>query len=97
MLRLFGRKEDSVLDDPIEMVLQKMETAGPESSEYPVYLSELEVLVRLKRDEKSNRISPDTMAIVLGNLLGILIIVGYEHGHVFGSRAQNFILRTKHQ
>jgi hypothetical protein len=33
--------------------------------------------------------------MVGGNLLGILIIVGYEHTHVMVSKASGFIIRPK--
>jgi hypothetical protein len=97
MLKLFAREEASILDEPIDKVLSRMDTIEAYSEEYTVLLAQLERLVRLQNDEKSNRVSPDTKAVIFGNLLGILIIVGYEHGHVIGSRALNFILRTKHQ
>lgn len=96
MLNLF-KKKDSILDEPIDRVLEKMANSEPQYEEYPVLLTDLERLVRLRNEEKRNRVSPDTLAVIFGNLLGIGIIVGYEHGHVIGGRALNFILRTKHQ
>jgi hypothetical protein len=97
MLGLFGREKVSILDEPIDKVLARMDKIDLFSEEYSALLTELERLVRLQNEEKYKRVSPDTMAVVFGNLLGILIIVGYEHGHVIGSRGLNFILRTKHQ
>lgn len=72
-----------------------MNTYGPDSEEYREAVSYLERLVRLKADERRIRITPDTMAIVLGNLLGILIIVAYEQKHVMVSKGLGLILRTK--
>ena len=96
MLKFFKRKS-SILDESIRTVLAKMKTTDPYSEEYSVLLTDLERLVRLRKDESVNRVSPDTIAVVCANLLGIVIIVGYEHGHVIGSRALQMILRTKHQ
>jgi hypothetical protein len=51
----------------------------------------LEGLYSVRSKNAPNRISPETWLIVGGNLAGILIIVGYEHGHVIGSKALNQI------
>ena len=39
--------------------------------------------------------SGDTLAIVLGNLVGIAVIVGYERGHVMTSKALGSLFKTK--
>jgi hypothetical protein len=90
-------RKQSILKESIDDVLIKMRTEDPSSEEYSQLLNKLERLIRLKDDESSNRVSSDTMAIVVGNLLGILIIVSYERNHVMVSRGINFLLRTKHQ
>jgi hypothetical protein len=96
VLRNFFKKKESILEEPINKVLVEMSTSDPDSEEYSALLGNLERLVRLK-DEKSSRVSPDTMAIVAGNLLGILIIVAYEQKHVMVSRAVGFIMKTRNQ
>lgn len=91
-------EKPSILDEPIEKVLSEMNTYGPDSEEYPSLVANLERLVRLKAEEGSkSRVSPDTLAIVAGNLLGILIIVAYEQKHVIVSKGLGFILRAKSQ
>ena len=87
-------KEASALDDATSRILEEMKTTDLDSDKYLSLLSNLESLVRLKKEESVNRISPDTKALVAANLLGILIIVGYERGHVMVSRGLNFVLRT---
>lgn len=88
------REKASVLDEPIEKVLTEMNEVGPDSPEYQKLVEHLERLTRLKSEVNSrNRVSRDTMAIVIGNLVGILIIVAYEQKHVLSSRAQGMILR----
>jgi hypothetical protein len=42
-------------------------------------------------DSKPKRVSPDTLAAVAGNLLGIIVIVGYENKHVITSKALSFL------
>lgn len=87
----------SVLQESIDKVLVEMEHVNPGTDDYDTLLANLERLLRLQNEEKNSRVSPDTIAIVAGNLLGIVIVVGYEHAHVIVSRGLQFILRTKHQ
>lgn len=93
-MRLFN-DTPSILDEPIEKVLTDMNTYGPDSEEFPRLVDHLERLIRMKAEERRRQISPDTMAIVIGNLLGILIIVAYEQKHVVVSKGLGFVLRTK--
>jgi len=95
MLRRFFTEPPSILDEPIERLLTEMNTYGPDSEEYRVAVDYLERLVNLKANERRHNITPETMAIVLGNLLGILIIVAYEQKHVMVSKGMGLILRTK--
>jgi hypothetical protein len=90
-------QKPSDLDDAISRVLEEMKTTDLDSDKYLALLSNLESLVRLKKEQSANRISPDTKALVAANLIGILIIVGYERGHVMVSRGLNFVLRSGNQ
>lgn len=95
MFGLFVRKEAHILDAPIVKVLTELETYGPETPEYKIAIKHLDRLMKLKAKDSPKRISPDTMAIVVGNLFGILIVVAYEQKHVLVSKGLNFILKPK--
>ena len=95
---MFGRfvaKKPSVLDEPIAKVLTSMNTFSPEDPEYSALMTHLERLNEMKAQERRTRVSPDTIAIVAGNLLGILIIVAYEQKHVMVSKGLGFVIRAK--
>jgi hypothetical protein len=94
MFGYFRKAEPSIYDEPIDKVLIELETYGVETPEFETALSHLERLTKLKA-EKPERVSPDTMAIVAGNLLGILIMVGYEQKHVMTSKAMGLLHRVK--
>jgi len=84
------------LDVPIQRVLDEMETLGPDSPEYPMYLEYLERLQKLKTENTSREpIKLDTVVMVAGNLLGILVIVAYEQKHVMVSKGLGFVLKPK--
>lgn len=95
MLGNFGRKKLSVLDEPIADVLTNMNKHGEETEEYNRSIDHLERLMKMKTEERRDRVSPDTMAIVGGNLLGILIMVAYEQRHVIGDKTMRMILQTR--
>lgn len=95
MFGKFRRVETTVYDQPIKRVLDEMEAYGPDSPEWPMLVDRLEELSKLKAEYRPKRVNPDTRAIVLGNLAGILIIVAYEQKHVMTSKAVGFILRAK--
>lgn len=41
------------------------------------------------------RVSPDTLILVAGNLIGIVIILGYEKANIITSRAMNFVMKLR--
>ena len=95
-MRRFGMRKPSILDEPIEKVLTSMNTFGPEDPEYPALIDHLDRLSRMREQQKIvRRSSPDTMAIVVGNILGILVIVAYEQKHVMVSKGLGFVIKAK--
>ena len=96
---MFGacaKSDEPELKKPIDRVLSEMDEHGPDSPEYKDLLSYLERLTALKRgNTRTWRVSPDTMAMVAGNLLGILFIVAAERDSVMTSKGLGFILKPK--
>mgnify|MGYP003591950604 CR=1 FL=1 len=90
---MFGRFKNTSLtfEDAIERLLLEMNEYDPDSDTYQNALASLERVSRVKCETKKTRVSADTIALVLGNLLGILIIVGYEQTHVITSKGLGFI------
>jgi hypothetical protein len=93
----FWNEQTSIYDEPINKVLNEMKTYGPDSPEFETQLTYLERLSGMKEKTKSiMRVSPDTVAIVAGNLVGILIIVAYEQAHPMTSKGLNYIKPQNH-
>ena len=95
---MFGRKakdENPQLDDAINRVMEAMVATDKDAEEYSKLIEHLERLTKLKTENRPERISRDTMAIVVANLLGILIVVSYEHMHVITSKGLGFLLKPK--
>lgn len=94
---MFRRKPkvDPNLDPVVESILLEMNTYGPDSEEYTNLLGHLERVYAMRQKNDSRRVSPDTVVLVAGNLLGILIIVAYEQKHVMTSKGLGLLLKTK--
>lgn len=96
MIRQTSKKEKQKIDEAIIRVLETMDVFGADSPEYPELLQHLDKLTTIQRAEKSDRkVSPDTMLLVLGNIMGIIIIVAYEQKHVIRSKATDFIMKAR--
>lgn len=95
---MFGnifQKRRSKLDDPIDMLIAELAGRDGGTEEYEKTLSHLERLTELQDKTHSLMPSPDTMAIVAGNLIGIVFILKFEQANVLVSKSLNMLLRTK--
>jgi hypothetical protein len=95
MSRKLRKAEDTAFSTAINRLLLEMETYGPDSPEYQKFIAQLDRLMTLRKNDSSRRVSPDTLALVIGNLLGIVVIVAYEQKHVMVSKATSFILKAR--
>lgn len=95
MLKFRKKDKPNPLDVKIEAVLAEMDMTEPGSEEYAKLLASVERLHKIKAEERKDRVSRDTLAIVAGNLLGIFLIVAYEKGHVLTSKAFNSVIRPR--
>lgn len=86
-------KRPSKFDGTEDKLIEELMIHDPDSREFNNAMAHLERIKSLQETE-TRRISPDTMAIVAGNLLGILIMVGYERAHVMTSKSLSMLLRT---
>lgn len=89
----FQRTEEDGIDKQIKRILDDMDMFGPGSEEYDKLLPQLKKLMKLKTNKKSWHIDPNTVVLVVGNLVGILIIVMYEEKHVITSKAYSTFVK----
>lgn len=87
--------EKSGLDKAIDDLLVQMTYVSPDSKAYSKMTSNLTKLYALRDDKSKKSISPDTVAVVAGNLLGIAMIVGHEKVGVVTSKALQFVMKAK--
>lgn len=91
---MLSKKRNSGIKTLIDEVLSEMASVE-DDGRYELLLERLAKLYKLNDSEGSRRVSPDTQAIVFGNLLGIAIIVGYERANVVASKAMSFVLKLR--
>ena len=89
------KKEKTMLEKEIEAVLLDMKDMDLNSDEYEVALNHLSKLYEIKSKEKKWNVSPDTMAVVVANLLGIILILKHEELNVITSKALNFVIKGR--
>lgn len=79
---------EKLFDEQLEVQLKDAETLED--------ISDVLALMERRNEVKNKRrISPDTIAIVAGNLLGIILILEHERSHVIASKALGFIIRGR--
>jgi len=86
-------REKTGLELAIDELLRELSDVTADSTEYATMVDQLVKLHAMKTQEGRPRISADTLASILANLGGILIIVGYEQKHILTSKALPFIRR----
>lgn len=87
--------EKSRLDQAIDAIFDEMSDLRSDEEDYATMVNQLTKLYALKEPESKKRVSPDTLAIVAGNLLGIILIVGHERANVVTSKAIQFVMKAK--
>lgn len=95
MFRRFRKEKTHPLDAPIAVVLGTMDNSDVLSEEYSTLIRHLERFHDIKEKEQPDPVSRDTIALVAGNLLGILLIVAYEQKHVMTSKGFSQIIRPR--
>jgi hypothetical protein len=82
---------DALLEETITNVLNALKSEEPETEKYAQMSTQLERLYTIRNETRSRRVSPDTLATISANLLGIGIIVGHERTHIVTSKALGFV------
>jgi hypothetical protein len=93
--KITKRDKRTNIEKEIDSVLDVMRTYTANSHEYTDMARNLEMLYKAKSHETCSRISPDVIATVAGNLLGIVLILGYEKANIITSKALGFVLKGR--
>lgn len=83
------------LEKEIDSVVKTMSEYDPCSVEYRDIATSLEILYKAKSHDRARHVSPDTIAVVAGNLFGLALILGYEKANVITSKALGFVIKGR--
>ncbi len=79
---------EKLIDEHLEVMLVEAETKQD--------ISEVLLLMERYKDlKKKKQFSPDTLLVVAGNLLGIVLILNYEKLNVVTTKALTFVIRGR--
>lgn len=89
------KRRNNPHDALIERVTLRMEEVPVQSDEYSQLLLVLERLTKLKGDNSPLQVSPDTLVLVIGNLIGVAAIIGHERFHVITGQAMGWLVKPR--
>lgn len=95
MFKFTKRDKRTTIEKEIDGVLGLMSHEDPDSEKYSAMAANLERLYKAKGNEPNRCVSPDTIAIIAGNLLGIVLIMGFERANIITTKALGFVLRGR--
>ena len=87
--------EKSGLEKTIDSLMEDMKNFKGNDDSYSRMVDQLDTLYKLKEIDNPKRVSRDTLAIVTGNIVGILLIVTHEHHNVVTSKALNLLHKLR--
>lgn len=94
-MKLTKKDRRSKLEKEIDLILDEMRGIEATTSEYLIRLNNLERLHKMNNEIKNRKVKPDTIAIVMTNLIGIGMILGYERVNIITSKALGFVLKGR--
>jgi hypothetical protein len=91
---MFFEREKSKLDNEIDRNLDSLRNIS-DPEKYDLILAKLERLYKIKELEKPDRVSADTWALIVANLVGIVLIITHEYTNPITTKALSFAIRPK--
>lgn len=94
---MFARKNqtDSDLLKVIDSLQNRMLMIDPQSDSFVKMADQLTKLYKLKETTTPKRVSHDTLALIAGNVIGIILILNYERAGIVTSKALSFVMRAR--
>lgn len=87
--------EKTGLEEARDTLLIELRNFSGDDSEYAKMMTHVKTLSELIDSEKSEKLSPNTVLIVVGNAVVALLVIGYESKNVVTSKVLSFMLKLK--
>lgn len=92
---MFRTRGLTLVERLLDRTLRELNNHPIGSDEYVRTMDAVIKLHKLREEEKPKSVSKDTLLIVSANLLGILLILQYEHLHPITTKAMSFVLKPR--
>lgn len=83
------------LDEEIARLIAHMAIEDEWTKEYSAMADQLKKLYPLKEIDSKSRVSPDTWALIIANLVGIILVIGHERANVITTKALGFVSKLR--
>lgn len=92
----FKRKpvEKTGLEKSRDQLLSEMQGLSAGGAEYQKRMVHVKTLTKLIDLEKSEKLSPNTLAVVFGNAVITVIVVAYESRNVVSTKVKDFLTKA---
>lgn len=88
-------KKNEALDGLIQMLEAELAVTDPETEGYKHILERYEKLTEIQRRGAESKVDPNTLLVVVGNLVGVLAMLNFERLGVITSKAAGHIIKPK--
>src|SRR5690606_38164920 len=85
----------SGLEEVIDDLLGELKVTSVEDDRYPEMTEQLSKLYQLKQLDKPERVKPDTLLVVAGNIAVAAMIIGFEQKHVVTTKVMSFLTKPR--
>lgn len=92
---MFNRNNDTGMKLVIDAATAELLNHQPESEEFKKIVDQLERLKKLSAANGREKINANGVIAVLGNLLGIGMIIKHEQLNVITSKALGFVIKSR--
>lgn len=87
----FKKTDPSSLEKEIERLFAELSDLSPDDEKYDKVSNQLKKLYPLKETDSKKQVSADVLVGAVANLVGIGLILNYEHVHIITSKALGFV------
>lgn len=94
MFQLNKTTQPTDLEKTLEELFTQMALVETDSDEYAQMADQVAKLYKLKEVDSKEKLSPNTVALIAANIIGIAIIIAYEHYHPVVSKALGFVKKV---
>jgi hypothetical protein len=91
----FKKTEPTKLEEELDRLLTELHNEEPDSERYSAIADQVAKLYKLKEVDSKNNLSKDAVLSSISSILGIALIVGYEHGHAVTTKAFSFVTKNR--